>query len=430
MTEPAHQLRSPMTSVRESGRPARAGEFASGELGAVYDDHQSLLGSAADRCGYLEQVVGEMVRLERLRSGNARVQRRWVPVAEVRRIVDEALLRQTVVAGVEVLWDGADEPDLSVFADANLLCQLLVNLISESIRVTTAGGFVLIRVARIHHGDSVCWSVVDRRSRIDSRNSERSCSAERSLSIDGAQGMGLAVNQQLAALQFSPLKIRSRPEKGIQVSFETAAGGPRSVARHWTRWRLGATEAADHMRRSTGSASKLVSESLDRRIRLDAPANRRRLSHDGSGTSFRNHFVAGTVALGGTVSRAAADQFDQLLQSKLDDYDLAFRVDTRRWVWCIDSGSDSVRRRLESLEELATSCIAGIRMKWSHPKIMQWDTHRTAGELSDLLVRQFLAASQTALRFDPQEVRPGTPPIVASKTAEVRLDAEVRRLRS
>jgi hypothetical protein len=345
-------------------------------------------------------------------------------------MVDEALLPLTAAAGVELLWDGADDPDLFVFVDANLLRQLLVNLISDSIGVTAVGGFVLMRLARIHHGDAVCWSVVDRGSQIGGRDGERPRSAERSSSRDGGQGMGMAVNQQLAALHFSPLKIRSRPGNGTHVSFETATGGPRSVARHWTRWRLGAIDAPDPMRRSTGASSKLVNEWSDRRIRLDAPAILLTLSHDGSRPSCRDHFVAGTVALGGTVSRVAADQFDQVLQSKLNDYDLAYRVDTRRWVWCFDSDAALVRRRLESLEDLATSCIAGIRMKWSRPQIIQLDARRTAAQVSDLLVRQFLAASQTAMRFDPQEVRPGTKPIAASKTAEVRLDAEVGRIRS
>jgi hypothetical protein len=242
--------------------------------------------------------------------------------------------------------------------------------------------------------------------------------------------MGLAVNQQLAALHFSPLKVRSRPGNGTQVSFETATGGPRSLARHWTRWRLGAIESADHARRSSESSSMLVRESSDRRIRLDAPAILLTLSHGASKPACREHFVAGTVALGGTVLRIAADHFDQLLQSKLNEYDLAYRVDTRRWVWCFDSDADSVRQRLESLEELATASIAGIRMKWSHPKVMKLDASRTVGQVSDFLVRQFLSASQTAMRFDPHEVRPGTPPITASKTAEVRLKEEVRRLRS
>ena len=424
VTETAHELRSPLTAVRESIRSVR-----DGDLGPVNDDQQSFLDSAVDQCGCIEQVVGEMVRLERLRAGNSRVQRGWVPVTEIRQAVDEALLPRTVPAGVELLWDGADDPDLFVFADAKLLRQLLVNLISDSIRVTSAGGFVLIRLARIHHGDAVCWSVVDRGPSRGDQDVERFYAAESTASRAGGEGVGLAVSQQLAAQHFSPLKIRSRPGKGTQVSFETATGGPRGVARHWTRWRLGALDAPDQMRRSTRPSSKLVSESNDRRIRFDVPAILLTLSHVASRPVCQDLFMAGTVALGGTVSSVAANQFDQVLQAKLNNYDLSYRVDTRRWVWCFDADADSVRRRLESLEDLATSCIPGIRMKWSPPQVMKLDTHRTAGRISDLLVRQFLDASQSPMRFDPDEVRPGTAPIAPSNIAEIRLDAEVRRLR-
>jgi hypothetical protein len=126
--------------------------------------------------------------------------------------------------------------------------------------------------------------------------------------------------------------------------------------------------------------------------------------------------------------RNAADQFDAVLQSQLQMFELAYRVDTRRWVWCLDANQETAHERIAAISEVLTERIPGIRMKWSRPQVIRLDAQRTVWQLSDLLVRQSLSGSSTTRGMDSDEVRPGTEPIAPSAVASARLDAEVRRL--
>ncbi len=73
MSETAHDIRSPLTTIRESVRLVH-----DGDLGAVNDDQKSCLAAAIDQCNCLDQMVGEMVQVERLRTGLPRARRSWV----------------------------------------------------------------------------------------------------------------------------------------------------------------------------------------------------------------------------------------------------------------------------------------------------------------------------------------------------------------
>lgn len=203
ISETAHDLRSPLTAVRESIRLVR-----DGDLGPINDDQQFCLESAVNQCGCIEQMVGEMVQLERLRTGTPRVCRQTVSVTDVRAAVDNTLSPWAVPRDISILWDGADDPNMKVFADPAMLRRLVVNLATNAIRASGEGGFVLMRVARIRHGETIRWSVVDRGRGISEKEMLRI--TDRDVSYAGGEGLGLAISRQLAALHFSPLKIRSR----------------------------------------------------------------------------------------------------------------------------------------------------------------------------------------------------------------------------
>ena len=428
MSETAHDLRSPLTAVRESIRLVR-----DGDLGPVNDDQQGCLESAIDQCGCMEQMVGEMVQLERLRTGMPRVHRQWVSVEQVRRLVDESLRPWAEPRNLNVLWDGADDPSLNVYADPAMLRRLVVNLATNAIRASAEGGFVLIRLARIRHGEAIRWSVVDRGRGI-SEDEMRNVS-DRAVSYAGGEGLGLSISRQLAALQFSSLKMRSRLGKGTEVTFETAAAGPRSVASLWTRWRLSfqsSTDAASSIRPAQSPPRETTAEIRDpkgeRHIRLDPPVVAVSLRHEATTPRSDERVAVGVVSLGATVSRAASEQFDKQLQSQLQMFDLVYRTEQRRWVWCLDA--DDIDQRIDLITDVIHSQIPGIRMTWSDPQMVPLDDRRTGWRLCDLMVREALAASNNMQGFEADDVRPGTPPLSPSAKASTRLDAELARLTS
>jgi hypothetical protein len=422
MSETAHDLRSPLTTVRESIRLVH-----DGDVGTITADQQVCLASAIDQCDCIDQMIGEMVQLERLRTGTPRVNRRWVPISQIRQAIDETLRPWAMPRQIDVLWDGADDATATVFADPSMLRRLVVNLVTNSIRVTAEGGCVLIRLQTARDGDAIRWSVMDQGQGISESDMQRI--ADRQVTFGGGEGLGLSICRQLAALHFSTLQIRSRLGSGTQVSFETAAAGPRSVAESWSKWRVAqaAPIQKPHHNQEAASPSSIRAP---HRMRLDPPSVEIEVSHEASSPRCEDQLAAGIVSVGAAVSREVAEDFDQLLQSQLQMFDFVYRVNTRRWVWAFDVDANGVQDRIDSIADAVTARIPNIRMSWSDPQMIPVDGRRTHSRLSDLMVRETLSASASTHVLDKNEVRLGTGPIVPSDAAADRLDAELRRLTS
>jgi hypothetical protein len=308
-----------------------------------------------------------------------------------------------------------------------MLRRLVVNLVTNSIRETAEGGCVLIRLQNARDGESIRWSVVDQGRGISESDMQRI--ADRQVTFGGGEGLGLSICRQLAALHFSTLQIRSRLGSGTEVSFETAAAGPRSVAESWSNWRVAQRGPLQKPQQNHKAASP-SSMRTPRRMRLDPPSVEIDVSHEASAPRCEDRLAAGTVTVGAAVSREAADAFDQLLQSQLQMFDFVYRVNTRRWVWAFDVDTHGVQDRIDSIVDAVAASIPSVRMSWSDPQMIPVDGRRTNSRLSDLLVRETLSASVSTHVQDKNEVRLGTAPIVQSDVAADRLDAELRRLTS
>ena len=141
MSETAHDLRAPLTTIRESVRLVR-----DGDLGDVTPGQTICLDSAIDQCHCMEQMINDMVQVERLRTGTPRVQRQWVSVQTVRKSIDETLRPWVMPRDIDVLWDGGEDPNLRIFADPAMLRRLIVNLVTNALRVTPQSGQILIRL--------------------------------------------------------------------------------------------------------------------------------------------------------------------------------------------------------------------------------------------------------------------------------------------
>jgi hypothetical protein len=426
VTETAHDLRSPLTSVRESIRLIR-----DGDLGPITEDQQSQLDSAADQCGCIEQVVGQMVQLERLRVGTPGVHRQGVAVGEIRHSVEELLRPWIQLRSLRVMWDGTDDPMLTVFADRAMLCRLLTSLAIHAARASARGSVLLIRAARLPRAETVRWSVIDRGgpplpagARLDHGHA---APAEHHGSAESG-GFDLEVSRQLAALHFSTLRIRARVGNGTEVSFETALDNPRSVARMWSRWRASFRVAASWSTNSQFQIAERVVREGERSIRLDMPLVSVALSHEASRPQCDDRFSAGVITLGGAVARMSADQFDQVLQSQMQLFDLAYRVGTRRWVWCLDADAFEARRRLDAIAQLAARRIPGIRINGCRPRTFRVHRQRGAWQLTDLMIRHSLLGSAGSRGLMANELRESTTKLEPSAVATARLDAELWRL--
>jgi signal transduction histidine kinase len=136
----SHELRSPLTSVREAAN--LLGDGVPGPLNPKQQRLVNIVGSSSDR---LLRLVNQILELSRLRAGMQPLRHERV---DIERVVERA---------VEELRPRAEEAGLAferervgnsfvVTGDEDRLMQVIVNLIANAIRFTPRGGRVIVRV--------------------------------------------------------------------------------------------------------------------------------------------------------------------------------------------------------------------------------------------------------------------------------------------
>ena len=421
----AHDLRAPLTTIRESVRLVR-----DGDIGRLSPSQNEFLSAAIDQCDCIDHMVEEMVQMQRLNSGFPRARRGWVSIRDIQAAVCDTLKPWTLPRSMHVLWDGPLDSSIKVFADRNMLRRLVVNLVTNAIRVTAEGDSVLVRLTRVHNGRAMRWSVVDQGSGISATDLE--AIANNQAPTSSGSGLGLMISRQLAAVHFSSLWIESRINTGTVVSFETPLGGPSSVANAWVRWRQ-ANQSADEMANrpivKNFVRKRFASGTISppRRVRFDVPTVLVELGSESEMTLTSRRIIAGSVSLGAATSQQAADRFDEVLQRHITAAELAYRLGKLHWVWVLDCDFDQVNERLSDIERYAKAEASDLRLTWGKAIDLGEMRDGLDVRLSDFLVRRTLDASKRHFN-DTNQVRLGTTPIGESMIATRRLGMELERL--
>lgn len=416
MSETAHDLRSPLTAIRESMRIVHGGD-----LGELSSQQQACLSSAIEQCECMDQMIGEMVQLERLRTGIPRVHRQIVPIEKIRAAIDDTLRPWAMPRQISVLWGGPVDMSAEVYADPAMLRRLVVNLVTNAIRVTSEGGSILIRLDHTHDPQAIRWSVIDQGTGISPDDMLRL--ANNDLMLGGGEGLGLSICRQLAALHFSTLRISSSRNIGTEVSFETTLAAPKCVAETWSHWRVSQRDRLLESRQpaEASALSDKVNTATSGMVSIELP-------YEGALPHSETHVAIGVVTVGAAVSRESTEAFDELFQSQLQFYDFGYRIGPRQWVWGFDVDADGVDEHIELVMDGIRAKIPSLRCDWSKPQMVPIDSRRTQTRLGDLLVRLSLSAAMSNHVVDNDQVRLGTVPIVYTDAACARLDEELRRL--
>jgi signal transduction histidine kinase len=136
----SHELRSPLTSVREASH--LLADHVAGPLTPKQARLVDIIQRSSDR---LLRLVNQILDIQRLRAGLLPLQRGPVDLERlVGRAVDE-LRPQAEEAGVTLDRERVGER-FTVVADEDRLVQVVVNLLANAIRFTPAGGRVVARV--------------------------------------------------------------------------------------------------------------------------------------------------------------------------------------------------------------------------------------------------------------------------------------------
>jgi PAS domain S-box-containing protein len=184
----SHELRTPLTSIRGS-----LGMLAGGVFGKLPTDAAQMVDIAMSNTQRLSRLVSDILDLERLAAGRMPMQLQTLDVSQLVRDIARQQGPAASQAGVALRLDVSSA---TTIADAHHLTTAIVNLVSNAIKFSSAGGSIEL-VTRCD-ADITSISVrdwgrgipLDKRSEIFERFSQVDVADS---TIKGGTGLGLAI---------------------------------------------------------------------------------------------------------------------------------------------------------------------------------------------------------------------------------------------
>jgi PAS domain S-box-containing protein len=221
----SHDLRTPLTSIQ-----GNAQLLADGFLGPLNDEQLESVRAIREACRMQMTLISDILEFARLESGRVNVRTRAVPVAE-------AVARAEALIGVQVSDAGlrftsaACNGDTTVLADPDRLQQILLNLLTNAVKFTPAGGEIAVLCER--DSDRVRIRVRDTGIGIPPDHVQRIFSPFVQLDVAAASriasapsrgvGLGLAISRDLARAMGGDVTADSTPGAGSVFTIELPA---------------------------------------------------------------------------------------------------------------------------------------------------------------------------------------------------------------
>ncbi len=207
----SHELRSPLTSVREAAHLLRDG--VPGALNAKQARLVTVIGNSTDR---LLRLVNQMLELSRLRAGVLPLGRERVDLARVVGRAVEELRPQAEEGGLSLARERTGER-FQTRGDEDRLVQVVVNLVANAVRFTPRGGRVTVRL--IDAGPEIEIQVEDTGVGIPAAALPYIFDSWRQAHRDrGGTGLGLAVVRGVVQAHGGRVTVESQEGKGSRFT--------------------------------------------------------------------------------------------------------------------------------------------------------------------------------------------------------------------
>jgi histidine kinase len=214
----SHELRSPLTSIREAGHLLHDG--VPGSLNPKQVRLVAIIEKGADR---LLRLVNQILDLSRLRAGMLTVARMPLALDRVVAKAVEELRPQAEDAGLVLALERVGTR-FDFLGDEDRLVQVVVNLVSNSIRFTPSGGRVTARV--IDAGHEVEIQVEDTGVGIPAAALPHIFGWYEQAHRDrGGTGLGLPIVRGLVAAHGGRVTVESQEGKGSRFTVLLPRGG-------------------------------------------------------------------------------------------------------------------------------------------------------------------------------------------------------------
>lgn len=191
----SHELRTPLTSIKGS-----LDLINSGRIGGVDPQVQTLLDMAGKNSRRLEQLVNDLLDLQKIEAGEMRFERGRV---DLRRLVEDAIASHYGLAekfGVKLKAGPKPPRPVYVIGDESRLMQVMSNMISNAAKFSPEGGTVTIgceakdETARLYVADKGSGIPEGAQERVFGRFTQLDSSDQRKI---GGTGLGLNISREI-----------------------------------------------------------------------------------------------------------------------------------------------------------------------------------------------------------------------------------------
>jgi len=219
----SHELRTPLNAI------AGYSELLSIECyGPVPPQQREVLGRISQAQRHLLGIINDVLNLSKLENGRVEYDIQRVRVSDV--IAEVSPLIEPQLAAKRLEYDvQLPNPSPAVAADREKLRQIVLNLVSNAVKFTLAGGRITVDV-REHPGDTdvsgrVLLRVTDTGSGIPGDKLDAVFEPFVQVSADATSrnegtGLGLAISRDLARGMGGDLRVRSELTKGSTFTVE------------------------------------------------------------------------------------------------------------------------------------------------------------------------------------------------------------------
>jgi signal transduction histidine kinase len=207
----SHELRSPLTSVREAAHLLR--DEVPGPLTEKQARLVQIVGTSSDR---LLRLVNQILELSGLRAGTLPLERRELDLERVVGRAVEELRPQAEEGGLAIHQERVGQ-DFQVLGDEERLVEVVVNLVANAIRFTPRGGRILIRL--VSAGPELELQVEDTGAGIPAGDLPYIFESYRQAGRDRrGTGLGLAIVRGIVQAHGGRVTVESHEGKGSRFT--------------------------------------------------------------------------------------------------------------------------------------------------------------------------------------------------------------------
>jgi signal transduction histidine kinase len=207
-----HELRSPLTSIKA------ALEIMSREAEKPGDSSRNILNTAIRNTERLNSIITDILDFSKLQSGKLIFHQEDSSPEEIAKDAVESMRAWANSKGVELLLR-CEPSSKAIYVDKRRTMQVLINLISNSIKFTPAGGTIEVSVdsGREAMAGFTFLSVKDTGCGI--KKEDQNKIFEKFVQVAsgekvGGTGLGLAITKAMVVMQGGKITVDSEPGRG------------------------------------------------------------------------------------------------------------------------------------------------------------------------------------------------------------------------